>query len=546
MRIWHSLRWQIQSWHSVLLALIVTGMLTAFYYYEREVKIQLLDKELWGPIHGVIPAFDFSGVRGEAGRRPEREGGYDGVRPGPREGRRGRPSEVDGFDELFGGPPRERGPGPRPRGPGYERGRGPQGGGPDRRPPSERNGGLPGDSFSEGAGRRGPPDPAGVLEKIESRGFYVVAFVNEELFYKSEFAPKHIPQPMIKRGPELAAEEERARWNLGNREVIQPTPRGAVIVGASADRVDADLVSFRNKLVLVGGLVILVGVTGGWWITHRALKPVQMMSHTAREISGGDLSRRIDVADTQNELSELAGVLNDSFEKLENSFQQQIRFTADASHEMRTPLAVILAKSELALARERSPEKYRETIQTCHDSANHMHALIESLLELSKVDSGQFKVQLEHGDICSLVRSCVALVRPLAEQKAIVIEESLGDEVMVQHDVQRMKQVLINLLSNAIKYNYRDGHVWVSLIEEEQDVVIEVKDTGPGISGEALPHVFDRFYKVDDSRSAEKGSTGLGLAITKAIVEAHGGSITVRSPQQEGATFRVRIPSGKD
>lgn len=494
-----SLRWQIQSWHTILLVVIVGGMLTAFYYYERQVKVHLLDVELWSPVHAILPTFRVSasdlGFEEELDRDRPRRGKEE------RSGRRAR----RGGERLL-------------------------------RPEQYRQ-------FSEDKVKyenlnfEGHPN----LERIEEGGHYIKCWIGTRSVYASKHAPSDVPIPDEEIGLGPMKSGVMARWNHGNREVIQPTPTGFVLIGVSADVIEADLADFRNKLILLGGGILAVGYIGGWWIARRALKPIQAMSQAAVQISSGDLSQRIDEVETKNELHDLAAVLNHSFEKLEESFTQQRRFSADASHEMRTPLAVILAKTELALARERPAEKYKETLQMCYDSASHMSALVESLLELSKVDSGQFKIVRKLGQLSILVEDCIQLVAPLAENKGIKVESDLLD-VRCAFDEQRLRQVVINLLSNAIKYNKQDGFIRVEMETEAENVLIKVIDSGPGLSDEDAACIFNRFYKVDNSRASERGSTGLGLAISKAIVDAHGGSISVDSELGTGSEFVVSLP----
>ncbi|MFC5051274.1 sensor histidine kinase [Rubritalea spongiae] len=499
-------------------------MLTSFYFYEREVKVQLLDKDLWNPVHALLPAFVMVPHQQEGG-------GDEGMRQMSMRGER--PPQI-------GGPSRDRGMRPPPR---HSEGRGDFGWRPGRLESEPRRGSREGEGVQRATGSE--PRVQRVRHErpiavVENQGYYVLAWESEDELYRSENAPEGLEIPTILNKNETLEIGVQARWNGANREVIQPTPRGGVLVGVSGDRIAADLSSFRAKLIGIGSAIIFVGFAGGWWIARRAMLPLRSMAQTAVQISEGDLSRRIDLDRVENELGDLGKVLNDSFEKIEASVLQQIRFTGDASHEMRTPLAVILAKTELALMRERSPEKYRETIQVCHESAEHMQSLIESLLELAKVDSGEFSVEPSSGSLAILVEDVVTLLEPLAQKRDIRMSAKL-EPVDIMIDVQRMKQVLINLLSNAIKYNRNGGKIDVSMKQGIDWIELVVKDTGPGISEEALPHIFDRFYKVDDVRASEGGSTGLGLSISKAIVEAHGGVISVESELNVGTAFTIRL-----
>jgi heavy metal sensor kinase len=286
----------------------------------------------------------------------------------------------------------------------------------------------------------------------------------------------------------------------------------------------------------VGGFLV------GWFLIGRSLTPIERISGVAHRIAAGDLSERIKVENPGSELGQLAGVLNETFERLERSFEHQVRFTADASHEMRTPLSVILAKSQFALKRERSPEKYQECLRTCLESAQHMRALTDALLELSKVDAGEFILRKHEGNLADLVREVVRMIEPLAEEKRVTIECTL-ENLTTGYDEQKIRQALLNLLGNAVKYQREGGSIQITLSTAGGEVVLTVADSGPGIDPENLPHLFERFYRVDRARKREgRGGTGLGLAITKAIVEGHGGSISVTSELGKGTVFEVRLP----
>jgi len=487
-----SLKWQIQAWHMALLAVIVASLLTVFYFYEKSMQLRLMELEMRDPVSILLPHFE----RGKTSQsrvppegRPHRRGNE-----GPRHRRRNRPN------------------------------------GPNDNAPANAH---PSRNLQE--------ITAHYLKKVESDDYYVVYWKQGSIHYQTENSPTAQPIPAGERRPNKLQGEKRYRWNGNYREFIQNTPYGSLVIGRSVNAIDADMATFRNKLIIVGLGVLTVGFLVSWFLTTRAIRPIQKMSDTANKIAHGDLSQRIDELNTRNELSELAHILNETFDQLDNSFEQQMRFTADASHEMRTPLAVIIAKSEFALARERSIEKYQDTIETCYESANHMSELIESLTALARVDSGEFEVVPVLGDIGGLASLSVSMLEPIAKQRNISIHSSIG-MVEAHFDRPKMKQVIINLLSNAIKYNQDQGKVFVNVVDSPEQVSLQIRDTGPGIKEEHLPYIFDRFYRVDESRKTLEGSTGLGLAISKAIINAHSGTLTVESQYGNGTTFTLTLP----
>eukprot|EP00095_Tigriopus_kingsejongensis_P011914 snap_masked-scaffold3664_size7888-processed-gene-0.0 protein:Tk11914 transcript:snap_masked-scaffold3664_size7888-processed-gene-0.0-mRNA-1 annotation:"hypothetical protein" len=243
-----------------------------------------------------------------------------------------------------------------------------------------------------------------------------------------------------------------------------------------------------------------------------------------------------------SELGVLSGVLNETFAQLEASFEHQVRFTADASHEMRTPIAVIVAKSQFALSRERSVEKYQEALQTCLDSAQHMRSLTDGLLELAKVDAGEFHLIKEAGNLEDLTREVVKMMEPLADEKAVTFRCDLKP-VQMSYDGQKMRQALLNLLANSVKYNREGGEVIITLRESQGGATLRIRDTGVGMDAETCAQIFERFYRADKARTRTgKTGTGLGLAITRAIIEAHGGTISVTSEREAGSEFEVTLP----
>jgi len=289
----------------------------------------------------------------------------------------------------------------------------------------------------------------------------------------------------------------------------------------------------------------LVGLAGGWWLATRAIRPIEDISATATKIAAGDLSQRISATGRENELSRLAGVLNSTFARLEAAFAHQARFTSDASHELRTPVSVILTQTQGALARERSVAEYREALEACQRAAQRMRKLTESLLELSRLDAGQAPFKHESFDLARVATECVELVRPLAEQREIRLACELRPASCLG-DAERIAQVVTNLLTNAIHFNRPRGEVRIATGPENGTAWLTVKDTGEGIPAEDLPHIFERFYRADKSRSGTQGRTGLGLAISKAIADTHGGSIEVSSQPGAGSVFTLKLPLKAD
>ena len=289
-------------------------------------------------------------------------------------------------------------------------------------------------------------------------------------------------------------------------------------------------------------MVLAFGLGGGWWLTTRAIRPVEEISAAASRISAGNLSERINVADADSELGRLAGVLNSTFARLEAAFAQQKQFTADAAHELRTPLTVIISEAQTTLARERGGPEYRESVAVCLEAAQHMRRLTESLLQLARFDAGRERNHQSAVDLAEHTRACVERVRTLAEERGVKIHSDLAPaETFGNADL--LSQLITNLLTNAIHYNKPDGEIHVRTRAENGSAVVTVADTGQGIAAEDLPHIFERFYRADKSRSTADGRSGLGLAICKAIVDAAGGRIDVSSELGNGTAFTVRLPS---
>ena len=360
-----------------------------------------------------------------------------------------------------------------------------------------------------------------------------------ELPFQSYFAKNNLPPQLGPNPPHLSPAQ---MFTFGEfREITQKLPHGEIVLaGCSFAPEVKELRLTALKLLGVGGIILFFGLAGGWWISSRAIRPIDDISAAAVKISAGDLSQRIDVAEAESELGRLASVLNATFARLEAAFAQQQQFTADAAHELRTPVSVMITQTQATLNRERSPTEYRATVEACHRAAQRIRRLIESLLELARLDAGQEPMKRMPFDLAQTVRDCVASVQPLADGRGVKIHCELPP-LKCMGDPERLAQVITNLLTNAIQYNREDGGVRFAAQLQNGTVTLAVSDTGRGIPAEDLPHVFKRFYRGDKSRST--GNTGLGLAISKAIVEAHGGTIEVSSNPNTGTTFTVRLPA---
>ena len=325
------------------------------------------------------------------------------------------------------------------------------------------------------------------------------------------------------------------------RELFQFTPTGRCFLVGRSIRTDlAALQSDAVHLAAIGTGILMFGLLLAWWIALRVTRPLIEISRTAQHIAAGDLSQRIQLYASDDEISDVAGILNQTFARLEDAFARQKQFTADASHELRTPVSLMLAHAQGALLHEQTPEDYRETLTDCVQAAQRMKSLIESLLDLARFDSKAELVQQEACDLADLTRDCAALLGPLAQAKRLRLDFDL-QPACCRGDAARLKQVITNLFANAIHFTPEEGTIALRTFQNGH-AGFTIKDSGPGIAPAQRPYIFERFHRADASRARATGGTGLGLAICKAVVKAHGGSITVESELEAGTTFMVLLP----
>ena len=315
---------------------------------------------------------------------------------------------------------------------------------------------------------------------------------------------------------------------------------GAVLVGESLHLIDVAVRRTEGALMIAAAVAVGAAFLGGWWLTARALGPVVQVTRVARRIeSTGRFDQRITRPATEDELGELAATFNGMIERLDGVFRRQREFLADASHELRGPLAVIRGNLDL-LQLDLPDEDRREGAREAAEEVGRMSRLISDLLFLSEVDA-QETVQREPVALDAVVRSTLARAREVDGERHVLTLGPL-DEVTVLGDRDRLEQLLWNLTENALRYTPEGGAVTLALREESPVAELSVSDTGIGIPTEHLPRLFERFYRVDKARSRERGGTGLGLAIARQIAEAHGGQIRVRSEAGAGSTFTVVLP----
>ncbi len=408
----------------------------------------------------------------------------------------------------------------------------------------------PGDS--RGFRRPPPPEFGGDIPEQAPGGFRARAVDGVDLgkFYYASWSPEGRVVSISTNAPPNLLPDERSIANTPgmirtagiNRELTHHVPNGfRVIAGTSLAPMVAQLRQLALWLVVIGSSIVIVGSTIGWWLASQALRPIEAISRTAEEIARGDLSKRINSSETESELGQLALVLNSTFARLDAAFEHQKQFTYDAAHELRTPVSVILTQTQSTLNKERSPAEYRETLEACQRAAQRMRRLIESLLELARLDAGQETMKRVRFDLADATRECVEMVRPLADERRIVIRLELSP-AGCHGDPERVAQVVLNLLTNAVQHNNDNGAIVVSTNPNNGFSTLIVSDSGPGIAPEHLPHLFKRFYRADGARTSSQGRSGLGLAISSAIIHAHGGSIEVNSNVGDGSQFTVRLP----
>ncbi len=287
--------------------------------------------------------------------------------------------------------------------------------------------------------------------------------------------------------------------------------------------------------------LVFLAIVGGYWLMRRSLRPVDEITERAEGITSTNLSDRLPVIRTGDELERLSKALNRMIARLEDAFQHINRFSADASHELRTPLTILQLELE-DIAHQPLNSSLEDRIASALEETNRMSKIVESLLTISRLDAGDAKLEKVHLDLGNMATLTVLEMKILAQEKSISLRALAESDVYVEGDRSRLQQVIVNLIDNAIKYTREGGAVEILTRKEAGKAVVEIVDNGCGIPRDALPYVFERFYRVDKARSRASGGSGLGLSIVKAICAAHAGDISVSSTEGQGSCFRVELP----
>jgi heavy metal sensor kinase len=383
---------------------------------------------------------------------------------------------------------------------------------------------------------------------IEHSGEFLELYAdNAQLIYRSPFMQAHqsalLPPDQIQRPIMRSRRIDGRPFRFALQKLAVNGHAYTVEMGIPADDVVETLHLFRFYLLMFAPLLLLVAAGGGYWLSRRALSPVDALVRTAREVSGTNLNSRLQKLNTGDELQRLSDTLNEMLDRIESAFLRITQFTADASHELRTPVSLIRTEAELALRRSRGEAEYQESLRHILLEAERTTVLIEQLLSMARADSGREALHLQPVDLRQTLRSLVDGWRQVATIRDLQFSASLdAAETFVMGDETLLRRLADILLDNAFKYTPSPGSVHLSLGSKGECAVIAVQDSGMGVAEEDQGKIFERFYRVDKARSRAQGGAGLGLAIAQWIVTQHRGSIGVESRLDHGATFRVELP----
>ena len=338
-------------------------------------------------------------------------------------------------------------------------------------------------------------------------------------------------------------------WRVYSQNVATGDKSGLMQVGQELDPVMVTLSNLQAQLVVGLLLALLLAGVGGFFLAGRALRPIDQITQIARSITASDLGQRIHYQGPADEVGQLAQTFDTMLNRLQAAFDRERRFTGDAAHELRTPLTALKGRIGVTLSRPRRPASYEETLVEMEGQVDRLIRLSNDLLFMARLDQGQFRPKVEQIVLGDLLGVVLDHVRPLAEIKSITLDEEIPPDLTIQGDLDLLLRLFLNLLDNAVKYTPEHGQVTIQGQHLASHSQITIGDNGPGIAPEHLPHLFDRFYRVEEDRARtgspdEQAGAGLGLAIAYEIARAHGGTLSVKSDQTaaQGTSFILQLP----
>ena len=339
--------------------------------------------------------------------------------------------------------------------------------------------------------------------------------------------------------------ETGAEWRVFSQPVLTSGGQTVAWVQAaqSLSPVKDTVNDLRVQLLLGIPLVLLFAGLGGYFLANRALRPIRQITQTAQEITAQDLSQRLAYRGARDEIGSLAMTFDQMLERLQSSFERERRFTGDAAHELRTPLTVLKGQIEVALNRRRSPAAYEKTLQELSAQVERLIRLSSGLLFLSRSDQQQLSFEPVYFDLREWLEILVEQLEPLEREKGLKISLNVPADLSVYGDSDHLIRLFLNIFENALKYTPMGGQITITALKVPAEIQVLIHNTGPGISQEHLPHLFERFYRVEADRSSQTGGSGLGLAIASEIVRLHRGEINVQSEPSQGVTVTVHLPN---
>ncbi len=334
-------------------------------------------------------------------------------------------------------------------------------------------------------------------------------------------------------------------WRTYSQSILDTNGQiiGFVQAAQSLDDVLLTMQELRSQLLFGIPLLLLFAGFGGYLLSNRALHPIQKITQTAQEISARDLSRRLEYQGPQDEIGRLAHTFDQMLERLQSAFEHERRFTSDAAHELRTPLTILKGQIEVTLNRPRNSSDYEMKLQELLVQVERLIRLSNALLFMSRSDHNELSLNKASLNLKELLDVIVEQFQPIAHEKGVTMHMQIPNHLPVYGDTDQLTRLFVNLLDNAVKYTPADGLINMEAWNSQGEIQATIHNSGAGISAQHLPHMFERFYRVDADRSSQSGGTGLGLSIAREIVRLHGGKISISSEAGNGVKLTVSLPA---